>query len=230
MNLVSFSLYGDNPKYLVGAVQNAHDVPKKYPGFEPVFFVDSDTVPRSVIRELRNAGAWVHAGNKRWMPNPKLWRLTATMFSNVGTVLFRDADSRITSREVAAVTEWLKSPFAAHVMRDFPKHTAPIMAGMWGLRSDRFPRDFIGRLWNGYMGLDPDWNAPSDQVFLRKAVWPVIRDNVMEHDEFTGAPGARMFPKPFDPAEGFVGEVILETGQGIPEHKAFRGIAPYGPK
>jgi len=230
MNFVSFSLYGADPKYNVGALENARMVPEKYPGFKAIFFVETATVPRETVRKLRRLGARVHAGNHRWMTNQKLWRLTASMFREADTVLFRDADSRITRREVAAVREWLESSYAAHVMRDFPKHTDPVMGGMWGLKAKRYPENFLGHLWNLYVASVRDWDQPSDQVFLKRAVWPIIRDDVMQHDEFTGRPGTKQFPEPFDPAEGFVGEIFLEDGQGIQEHKDFRGTAPYGPK
>jgi hypothetical protein len=230
MNYVSYSLFGDDPKYLVGAVQNALDVPQKYPAFKAVFFVDDATVPRRVIGDLINAGAKVRHGNSRWMKNGKLWRLLATMFDDATIVLFRDVDSRITSREVAAVKEWLVSPYSAHVMRDFPKHTAPIMAGMWGIKNYLFSKRFITKLWDTYVATVPDWDQASDQVFLKRAIWPVIKDNAMQHDEFTGASGTRQFPVPFDPVEGFVGEIFLADGNKIPEHSAFRGVAPYGPK
>ena len=60
----------------------------------------------------------------------------------VDVAVFRDLDSVITPREISAVSEWLDSKHAFHVMRDHPNHgTVPMMAGMWGVKvSKRFSR------------------------------------------------------------------------------------------
>ena len=44
----------------------------------------------------------------------------------------RDADSRVSPREAAAVAEWVRSGVAAHVMRDHPNHQFVMNSGMWG--------------------------------------------------------------------------------------------------
>lgn len=229
MNYVSFSLYGADPKYCVGAVKNAAKVPEAYPGFKAVFALE-DTVPRLVIRELRARGALCFAGSTRWMKNQKVWRLLAFDLKDAEVVLFRDADSRISKREIAAVNEWSASGVGAHVMRDFPKHTDPLMGGMWGLRKSKFTKLNMGRVWNQYCSDYADWDHPSDQRFLRRAVWPLVKNDILQHDEFTGCEDARQFPVPFDPAEGFVGEIFLADDTGVQEHKNERGVAPYGPK
>ena len=49
--------------------------------------------------------------------------------------VFRDLDSLISQREIEAVTQWINSKHAFHIMRDHPNHgTVPIMAGMWGAK------------------------------------------------------------------------------------------------
>ena len=42
----------------------------------------------------------------------------------------RDADSRPSSREWAAVNEWMESGYSAHIMRDHPAHKIVMMAGI----------------------------------------------------------------------------------------------------
>ena len=56
-------------------------------------------------------------------------------YRKVSVAVFRDLDSVITPREISAVSQWLDSKHAFHVMRDHPNHGAvPMMAGMWGVR------------------------------------------------------------------------------------------------
>ena len=71
-------------------------------------------------------------------PSQPCVRFFPTLDPQVSIFISRDLDSRITAREVAAVAEWLGSPGgeAVHCMRDHPQHYMPIMAGMWGARSD----------------------------------------------------------------------------------------------
>lgn len=67
--------------------------------------------------------------------------------------LSRDLDSRISPREVAAVSEFLASEQEVHVMRDHPAHTAVIMGGMWGAKviqtRHRFKKAFTEMFKNG---------------------------------------------------------------------------------
>ena len=39
MNYISFSLYGTNPKYHIGAIRNAEQIKKFYPDFVPLFYI-----------------------------------------------------------------------------------------------------------------------------------------------------------------------------------------------
>ena len=54
--------------------------------------------------------------------------------------------SRFTSREEAAVAEWLSSSLPFHTMRDHPDHQVEIMGGMWGARMDLGHRDLFKNL------------------------------------------------------------------------------------
>ena len=54
--------------------------------------------------------------------------------------------SRFTSREEAAVAEWLSSSLPFHTMRDHPDHQVEIMGGMWGARMDLGHRELFSNL------------------------------------------------------------------------------------
>ena len=51
MKVISFSLWGDNPIYTVGAIRNAELAETIYPGWECWFFVGT-SVPSSVVKDL----------------------------------------------------------------------------------------------------------------------------------------------------------------------------------
>ena len=72
-----------------------------------------------------------------------LWRFIPVLDPSVSVMVSRDLDSRLTSREQAAVEEWLESGLAFHVMRDNPYHDVEIPGGMWGARMDSGGREVL---------------------------------------------------------------------------------------
>ena len=56
----------------------------------------------------------------------------------------RDLDSRLSSREAAAVSEWLKDNYSAfYFMRDHRGHDFAILGGAWGVRIGDLERETI---------------------------------------------------------------------------------------
>ena len=51
--VMSFSVWGTDPKYTVGAVRNAEQLQNYYPGWIGKFYVDA-TVPRGIIYQLED--------------------------------------------------------------------------------------------------------------------------------------------------------------------------------
>ena len=119
------------------------------------------------------------------------WRFFPTLDPQVDILLSRDLDSRISQREVDAVTEWLESEKPVHVMRDHPGHDTPMLGGMWGTRLDQAgnslrlkwakswiqilldQQTFAGRTQRGY-----------DQDILARYIWPWVRPISLQHDSF----------------------------------------------
>jgi len=65
------------------------------------------------------------------------WRFLPNDDEDVELFISRDIDSRITSREVQSVNEWIDSNKILHIMRDHPHHHYKILGGMWGMRSQK---------------------------------------------------------------------------------------------
>lgn len=215
MNLVSFSLYGTNPKYLVGAIRNAEDVEKFYPDFQPVFYCDDD-VPGLTILELERRGALIERRTRKWPRIHMIERHMAAEREDADVVLVRDADSRISDREARAVAAWLASDKMFHCMRDFPFHTNRVMGGMWGIRRPHnvrirtaFHRWCAGRMFprSKWFGLD--------QKFLAEAVWPQVEHSALQHDSFHQFPDSVDFPTPALADGSFVGEIWDEHDRPV---------------
>ena len=198
--IVSFSLYGTNPLYLEGAMRNVELLPTVYPNWVARVYVSQEVSPEFCHR-LTDAGAEVVLKRRIGLVDGTFWRFLPAGESDVEFVVVRDVDSRVTHREYAAVTEWMESGKAIHIMRDHPSHHTAILAGMWGCRGGSIPdmQMLIDRwgLWSK-KGLD--------QAFLRDVIYPRFLHNCMVHSDFCEYAGesARPFPTKRDGGE-FVG-------------------------
>jgi hypothetical protein len=205
-NYISFSLYGNNKFYYLGAIENVKLCKTVYPGWVPVVYVD-EVVPQYVTSDLINNGALVIHGSTELSSNKMTWRLAASLIEDAEKVIFRDADSRINPREKACVDNWLHSGKALHVMRDHPYHANWIMGGMFGIDA-RVASRFVEKILVTAQGLEQG----EDQVLLAKTLYPPLRDQSMVHDSFfRREKWAKPFPTPREGSE-FVGERIDENG------------------
>ncbi|MDF1862872.1 MAG: sulfotransferase domain-containing protein [Verrucomicrobiales bacterium] len=192
-NVISFSLWGANPRYTKGAIRNTQAAIDVYPGWTVRFYCD-DSVPPEVIGRLRNYGAEVVMRSRpATFFDGLLWRFEVIEDPEVDRFLVRDCDSVVNVKERVAVEEWLHSDRWFHVMRDFPSHTEVILAGMWGGISGVLPT--VQEIRDHFRPT----TAPTrtfDQQLLREVVWPIIRQSVLCHDSvYTGCLGSVPFPQ-----------------------------------
>jgi hypothetical protein len=204
--IVSFSLWGDNPKYTIGAVKNAHLVQELYSGWIGRFYCGR-SVPQEILdklNEVSNTEVILIDEEGDWTST--MWRFLSADSNDV--VLSRDTDSRISEREVDAVNEWLESDKDFHIMRDHPEHGTQILAGMWGSRNGILKG--ITEHINSYVKENREEYShikQTDQTFLKHYIWPKIENNALSHDEFfNGVP----FPKIRKDWNDFVGQVYDE--------------------
>lgn len=207
MNYVSFSLFGTDPKYHVGAIRNAEQIRQYYPGFVPLFYLGPG-VPGACIEKLKTLGARFLSRGASKIANLKLLRFAAIEEPDAEIVLVRDTDSRFSYREADAVKQWIESDKLFHVMRDYTGHNMDIPGGMWGWKKE------LGTL--GIYDAMLKWSSDpnGDQHFLSEVIWPKIKHSVMQHDTFSRGryPGAMPFPGGDESNSGFfVGEVVDEN-------------------
>ena len=177
--IVSFSLFGSQPKYCETACLNAQLQPEIYPGWTCRFYVDG-TVPLDVQKRLSQYGAQVIkviGDASKWYGT--FWRFLALDDEQVERVIFRDADSLISQYEADAVAEWVESGQPFHLMRDWGSHTELILAGLWGATSGSITNvsakitDFLANYHRS--------THFADQFFLRECVWPIAKNHALHH-------------------------------------------------
>ncbi|MDF1815031.1 MAG: hypothetical protein P1V20_22700 [Verrucomicrobiales bacterium] len=191
-NIISFSLWGKNPRYLTGAIRNARLIPDIYPGWKCRVYHDN-SVPDETLEELRSLQSELisMASSKNFFDG-LFWRFLPATDKETDRFLIRDIDSVVNVKERVAVDEWLDSDKYFHVMRDYFSHSELILAGMWGGVGGVLPS--LNQLLSEFK---PNVKATEtyDQLFLRLAVWPTISQSILIHDSAFDTPGSIPFPK-----------------------------------
>jgi hypothetical protein len=212
--IISFSLWGDNPKYTIGAIENAKLVNQIYYGWVGRFYCGK-SVPSNIIESLKNIPnneVIIMDEDGDW--TGMFWRFLACKDGDV--MISRDTDSRLSLREKLAVDEWLESDKDFHIMRDHPYHATEILGGMWGCRNG---------ILNSVESYIMDYNKGNfwqvDQNFLKEKIYPKVLKKSFIHDSFFKIENnSKPFPTERINKE-FVGDVFDEKNVRHPEYYKF---------
>ncbi len=172
--IVSYSLYNNRPKDTINAIINCMLIPHVYPEWGARFYID-DSVPVG-YQQLLKTFDFVevvtmprHRGSEAM-----LWRFLPASDWDVDVMISRDADSWVSSREVACVAQWLGGSKNFHIIRDHCYHSQKIMGGMWGVRNHILPK-------MNEMVEEFSKNNTYDQGFLADKVYPFITHDLAVH-------------------------------------------------
>lgn len=208
--VISFSLWGSNPDYTLGAIKNAILAKIYYPDFECWFYIHKDTVPNEIIDNLLKLDNSVIIFKEGDLTTckPMMWRFKAIDEPDVEVMMCRDTDTRILLREKLAVDQWLNSNKLFHIMRDHPDHNFKILGGMFGTK--KIP---IINNWNSIMSNIIQISEKSyDQDFLSNYIYDTIKDNSLIHANFNNYEDHAMkFPIEYDNEYRFVGEYVYSN-------------------
>lgn len=217
MNAVSFCLWGDVPRYSVGAVQNAKLMPTIYPDWQMHLWYSAHTVAESALSELKALGVVMHAMDPD-IPNRMVQRFLVHDIPGVTRYIIRDCDSRISDRDRRCVDQWINAETILHTIHDHPYHEkcAHIMGGLWGFAPEndlrRFPMKEL--LLSSQHSRSQEWGA--DQKFLDEEIWPRYWKSSTRH--------GKDIPIEWREEDGrsFCGEYIDENGNPNEAHRAMR--------
>jgi hypothetical protein len=186
--VISFSLWGDNPKYTKGAEENIRCRNEMLPGWTCRFYVH-DTVPNTIVARLEayeDVEVIRRTGDLgRHMDRPGMfWRFEVMEDPEVDRFIVRDADSRIHQRDANCIRDWVASKRPFHIIRDHRQHTARIMGGMWGATREfarsvdyrKLLKDFENSTYTNMLA--------TDQEFLGRHVYPLAVDRALIHDNW----------------------------------------------
>lgn len=201
--IISFSLYGDAPRYHVGALQNAELAQKEWGDWICRFYVSN--TGGGYLKGRINARLaqfpnveLVHKHWDRRGSKPMFWRFYAASDPDASHVIFRDCDSRISRMEKDAVDLWIQSGADFHFITGHPNHLdVKIMGGLWGIK---------GGVINDMESLVEEWGEFGyprgvDQAFLARIVSPIADKTSKLHSHLDNNPygdGVDFAGQPFD--------------------------------
>lgn len=220
MRVLSFSLYGDNPKYTIGAIKNSELREKFYPDWQMRVY-HNDSVPNYVLEQLEaNNVVLINTKVDRNVCNA-MWRFAPASEEGVEYFISRDCDSRIFERDVAAVEEWIASGKDFHIIRDHPGgHAWEISAGMWGAKGGFIEN--IKEKMDQYIQTS-SWvtDRAVDQRFLQEIIYPQALTSLFLHDEYFNYEGIGTPIKRDRKLDvfAFIGEPFDENDNQLANHR-----------
>jgi protein O-GlcNAc transferase len=218
--VLTFSLWGNIPRYLIGAIKNAELAEKFYPDFECWFYIHESSVSKDIVTQLLNKTNTkiIFKNGDLLFNKPMCWRFEAIDDPSVEIMMPRDTDTRILLREKLAVNEWLLSDKLLHIMRDHKiYHNYKIFGGMFGTK--KIPNI-------------PSWkyiinsinqkkqNKMYDLKVLNKILEKIDNNLILVHTTAKIFPNeiTRDFPILYDENYNFVGCYIYEDESRCEEH------------
>jgi hypothetical protein len=241
---ISYSLWGSNKVYTYGIVENALQLQRLLPEWTLRVHYN-DSVPYNIVNWLKGQSnvQLIHREGADCKASNMFWRFD-DLFLHDTTVLIRDADSRISVREVRLIKEWLASDKDFHIIRDHPGHKVPILGGTMGCRNNCLKyigtpsglrdvnappmqfNDGLTLMRNFYKNVPlPKDMYNLDQIFLYTYVYQVVCYTAMIHCSHNAY---EPFAKRIEPVDtGFVGEVCEKCPEaatifGDPENSFVR--------
>jgi hypothetical protein len=204
---ISFSLFGDDPKYYIGAEKNTILNKKLLPDWETIIYYHPEKTKMDPIKHLSNLGAKVIdvsniiVGGKNSIEFPFFWRFLD--FLEDGYSISRDLDSRVSDREVEYINRWLNGNCNFSIIRDHPWH-APVPSGLFGIKNRI--ESFVIHFNNFISSSDLKWG--SDQEIL----WEYIQNVPSEDICYCGFDKPNTYI-PRDDKEFFIGIQLDENDQ-----------------
>jgi hypothetical protein len=184
--IISYSLWGNEPLYCVGALENIKGQKEFYPDWTCRFYVHY-SVNTKLLHKLDKVGELIIINEEPYIDflhRPMCWwRLRALKDKTIDRVIFRDIDSRLTLRERMIVKEWEDSGKEVHIIRDHEYHGCLMLTGMFGVTRKFIERIDYDDLVEKFENIRFVCRWSDDQEFLGKMIYPLAKQSMMVHDD-----------------------------------------------
>jgi hypothetical protein len=182
MNTISYSLFGNDSKYIKGAIHNCKLASKYFPDWCVYFYVDK-TVPNDICEELKKLNSTIIYVPDILEHFKYGYRFLIVDEPNIERFLICDTDDRLSPIFKSVIDDWISTKMSSYVVRTGPAHNIPILGGAWGSTKTKihfnmldeiikFDKAHIGHSEKGF-----------DQDFLGEIIWPIICDDAVTYGE-----------------------------------------------
>jgi len=170
------SVWGDNPRYIIGAKKQVDLGRKYFPEWRFKIYVDDI----SKFNDIKDDCDLIQISEGSY---GMFWRFFP-LFENPNNItMIRDSDSKITIREKMCIDEWLRSDKTSHTFKDHDAHYEfPIIGGGYAHRG-KF-NDHTLETMKYFMNNNKYYL--SDQIFLRDIIYPQVKDDMLIHSMHEG--------------------------------------------
>lgn len=192
--LISYSLYGNNPIYWLGLLNNIRVKPYVMPDWDIIVYIEQNHFLIPILTEL-NIQLDI-CSNDLGGTFGSAWRFYAMDRTDAEYILFRDADSILTYRDAWGASQWIQSGKTLFKVKDFPTKS-PLCAGCFGIKGGVYPNirpdvhSFIKVYGTSYS---------CDEAFLQATIWAKY-----QNDCYTCGNDGEPFPKAITTSLPFTG-------------------------
>ena len=194
MNIISYSLFGDNLKYTYGAVHNSKLIKEFFPDWKMRIYyqnidknIKDQIDPDTELIDMKNDPLY-----------GMVWRFYVADDPTVSNYIIRDLDDRLNKNDSLIINDWMKSEKNFHIIRAIPQHKI-MPGGMWGGKKNLPIREKL-LYFNKIKTLKV---YGDDENFLKYHIYPFIRKDCIVYG--FGSPPWDLIVKPFP--DGTIGSV-----------------------
>lgn len=187
MKIISYSLWGANPIYTYGAIENAVLAKTLFPDYE-VFIYYNQTVPKKIIDFLKKQGnvTLIPKNNNENSFSNSVWRYAPMFEKDIDVLLIRDADSRLSKREKEFVDLWLnKTNKNFCIFREFGStNDYPMGGGTIGIKNsfcnnNTLKTKFTNAKWAHRYDNKNIKKFWLDIDYLKQVVYPFVKNDLI---------------------------------------------------
>lgn len=175
--IISYTLFGNDSKYYVGAIKNFLINKELLPDWETIIYYHPEMIKIDEINNLNTLGIRTIdvsnfiIGDKQSKEFAFFWRFLAFLDNNITIV--RDLDSRISDREIIYINRWLDNNKDYFIIRDHPWHS-PVPSGLFGIKGKKI--EFENHLNKFIKSSDLRWGT--DQDILHQYIQNIDSSNI----------------------------------------------------
>ena len=236
MLIFSFCIYGTDLKYYEGLHENLKII-SSHPFFtanpHKIYITHSPTAIQQYIDlYITFPNTTLSEMPQTFTDIPRMSRLSVfDSLEDEDYFISRDADSRITPRDIWCISEFIKSNRTLHIIRDHYYHKMRIMAGTYTIKKGpqlSCVTDAILR-WKATKTINSANDYGTDEEFLESIIYPILKSDALIHTNSVGYADENTTPItiPQESEADFIGNVYMYVnGTFVPQFTYSKYITP----